>query len=93
MKDQAFREPVILYAQRSDGGIHPVRICTTREAFKALTEGVIPLGNPAWQIAFDKITGALLDPKPEKIEEARGALAQLANLVAMPAEVTRRTIH
>ena len=60
-----------LYQTRHDGGVHAVRICTTREAFKVLTVGKVPVSAVEWQTAFDKLVKALLDPMPRKVEATR----------------------
>jgi hypothetical protein len=92
MLDQPFREPVLLYWEHSDGQVRPTLIQSPREAFKALTRGVrLPIASAEYQIAFDKIVRALLDPKPETIEAARGALHRLANTMA--GQDPRRTLH
>ncbi len=82
-----------LYQTRHDGDFHPVRVCTTREAFKVLTVGEVPVSAPEWQTAFDKLVKALLDPSPEKVEETRQALLRLSALVTLPFEHARRSPH
>jgi hypothetical protein len=92
MQDQPFREPVLLYWQHPDGRVRPTLIQSTREAFTTLTRGDhLPVNSAEYQVAFDKIVRALLDPMPEKIEEARGALNRLAN--ALAGQDVRRTLH
>jgi hypothetical protein len=93
MQDCAFREPVTLYQTRHDGGLHAVRICTTREAFKVLTVGKVPVSAVEWQTAFDKLVKALLDPMPRKVEEARDALLRLSATVTLPSDHARRSLH
>jgi len=58
-----------------------------------LTAGEVPVGNPGWHIAFDKLVAALLDPRPEKIEEARDALLRLSALMTLPTDHGRRSLH
>lgn len=92
MLDQPFREPVLLYWEHSDGRVRPTLVQSTREAFKTLTKGGrLPIASAEYQVAFDKTVQALLDPKPEKVEAARGALHRLANTLA--GEDARRTLH
>src|ERR671939_1202115 len=91
MLDQPFREPVLLYWEQPDGRVRPTLIQSPREAFKTLTKGVrLPIASAEYQVAFDKIVRALLDPRPEKIEAARGALHRLAEILA--GEAQRRTL-
>src|SRR4051794_6765904 len=91
MREEPFREPVLLYSEHSDGKLRPRLVSTTRDAFKALTTGSnLPVDRPEYHIAFDKLVKAMLDPKPEKLEEARGALHRLANLTAGD---PRRVLH
>ena len=92
MLDQPFREPVLLYWEHPDGRVRPTLIQSPREAFKTLTKGGhLPIGSVEYQIAFDRIVRALLDPRPETIEEARGALHRLANMLA--GQDPRRMLH
>jgi hypothetical protein len=94
MQNEPFREPVTVYLKHADGVLRPTRICTTQEAYKALTSGdPIPIGEPEWHVALRAIVKALLDPKAENIEASRRALQRLANLTATPAAAPRRTIH
>lgn len=95
MRDEPFREPVVLYWQHADGRVRPTLVSTTRDAFKTLTRGSrLPVASAEYHVAFDKIVHAMLDPKPEKVEEARGALHRLANVLAnqLPAD-PRLTMH
>ena len=93
MQSEAFREPVTVYLKDPDGVVRPTRICTTEEAYKALTSGEqIPVGEAEWHVALDTIVRALLDPKPELVEAGRRALQRLANLTAVP-DAGRRIIH
>ena len=82
-----------LYQTRHGGGLHAVRICTTREAFKVLTVGKVPVSAVAWQTAFDKLVKALLDPMPRKVEEARHALLRLSASITLPSGHARRSLH
>jgi len=53
--------------RRPDGVRRATRICTTEEAYKALTTGEqIPVGEPAWHLALAAIVKALLDPTRER---------------------------
>ena len=91
MQSEAFREPVTVYLKDPDGVVRPTRICTTEEAYKALTSGEqIPVGEAEWHVALDTIVR--LDPKPELVEAGRRALQRLANLTAVP-DAGRRIIH
>jgi hypothetical protein len=93
MQSASFREPVTVYLRRPDGVRRATRICTTEEAYKALTTGEqIPVGEPAWHLALAAIVKALLDPKPENVEASRGALQRLANSSAT-APTGRRAVH
>ena len=52
MQSEAFREPVTVYLKDPDGVVRPTRICTTEEAYKALTSGEqIPVGKAEWHVA------------------------------------------
>ena len=94
MQSASFQEPVTVYLRCPDGVLRATRICTTEEAYKALTTGEqIPVGEPAWHLALAAIVKALLDPKPENVEAGRGALQRLANLSARAAPTNRRTVH
>jgi hypothetical protein len=93
MQSASFREPVTVYLRRPDGVLRATRICTTEEAYKALTTGEqIPVGQPEWHLALAAIVKALLDPKPENVEASRGALQRLANSNAT-APTGRRAVH
>src|SRR5687768_10950271 len=47
MQSALFWEPVTVYLRRPDGVLRATRICTTEEAYKALTTGEqIPVGKP-----------------------------------------------
>jgi hypothetical protein len=76
MEECRFNCPVVV---RSGG---PAVIADLGEAFAALHRGSLGgyrLDLPEWQIAFDKVVRAKLDPNPDKVEEARAALQTLAN--------------
>jgi hypothetical protein len=86
MQSEAFRDAVTVYLKNHDGVVRPTRICTTREAYKALTSPEqIRIGQADWHIALDTAVRALLDAKPELVEAARRALERLANLTAVRA--------
>jgi hypothetical protein len=96
MRDQSFQEPVVFYSRGPDGTTIPIVVGSVKAAFKALTSGSLSqIAGPAWHNAFDKLLRALLEPKPETVEEARGALHRLANSSAEPkaADATRCTLH
>jgi hypothetical protein len=91
MQSEPFRDPVTVYLRRPDGVVRAIRICTTEEAYKALTSGAqIPVGEPAWHLGA--MVKALLEPKPENVEASRGALQRLADLSAT-APTGRRAVH
>ena len=93
MQSETFRAPVTVYLKHQDGVVRPTRICTTEQAYKALTSGErIPVGEAEWHIALDTTARALLDPKPELVEAARRALQRLANSMAIRVG-GRRTVH
>jgi hypothetical protein len=49
MQSEPFREPVTVYLKHPDGAFRATQICTTEQAYKALTSGEqIPVGEPAW---------------------------------------------
>jgi hypothetical protein len=92
MEDQSFREPITIYAQQPDGVVRATVVASLRQAFRLLSCATFPIGTPEWHIAFQKVSHAILKPKPESVEEARSALNRLANmmLVSVP---RRRTVH
>ena len=55
---------------------------TVDQGFKALHRGLegFCLQTPEWHLAFSKLARAKLEPTPERVESARQALEQLANL-------------
>jgi hypothetical protein len=76
MEECRFSRPVVV----GSGG--SAVIADLGEAFAALHRGSLGghrLDIPEWQIAFDRVVRAKLDPKPDKVEEARAALQVLAN--------------
>jgi hypothetical protein len=94
MRSEPFHEPVTVYLKHDDGVFRATRLCTTQEAYKALTSGDgIPVDEPEWHVALRAVVKALLDPKPENIEASRRAMQRLANLSARPDRMEHRTFH
>ncbi|MFL5074499.1 MAG: hypothetical protein ACJ8C8_19295, partial [Microvirga sp.] len=82
MLDDTFSRPVVFFAEEANGALRHVEMTTVDQGFKALHRGLegFCLQTPEWHLAFSKLARAKLEPTPERVESARQALEQLANL-------------
>jgi hypothetical protein len=82
MHDGTFIRPVVFFAEAANGCLRHVEMATVEDGFKALHRGLegFCLQAPEWHLAFSKLARAKLEPTPERVEAAREALEQLANL-------------
>src|SRR3954470_9470942 len=82
MLDGTFSRPVVFFAEEANGALRPVEVRTDHPGVTALHRGLegFCLQTPEWHLAFSKLARAKLEPTPERVESARQALEQLANL-------------
>ena len=95
MHDDTFSRPVTLFSPQRDGSIKHTDVATVAEGFRALNRGFegFCLESPEWHLAFHRLTQAMLEPTPERVEAARAALDLLAGLTreaAIRARVARK---
>ena len=102
MHDDRFSRPVFFFTEEGNGSVRHIEMATVDQGFKALHRGLegFCLQAPEWHLAFSKLARAKLEPTPERIESAREALEQLANLTRVTGvhALTRRlssrtTVH
>ncbi|HEX8165206.1 MAG TPA: hypothetical protein VF601_05390 [Beijerinckiaceae bacterium] len=82
MHEGTFSRPVVFFAEEANGAMRHVEMATVDQGFKALHRGLegFCLQAPEWHLAFSKLARAKLEPTSERIEAARQALEQLAEL-------------
>ena len=98
MLDDTFSRPVVFFAEEANGALRHVEMTTVDQGFKALHRGLegFCLQTPEWHLAFSKLARAKLEPTPERVESARQALEQLAELTretGVHALPSRMTVH
>jgi hypothetical protein len=91
-----FASPVTVGLPDAEHRIRLAVIDGPRAGLAAMTQhglGGYRMADMVWQLAFKRLTRAILEPSPETLEEAREALELLARNAPCASNEPRRTRH